>query len=144
MLHFYFNMFPIDFPRFDFRRPLPLSISHQSCENDGGAEHSRKLLLWQFYKVNFQDLSILFMLVFLKGLIADFLSLKSNPSSDFSFARLLQNTQHNFFSFPSHQNLVKDDWILLHKLRGELEASRRVGWYGCNKWLKHGDLSCLG
>lgn len=51
------------------------------------------------------------------------ISLKPNPPCFFDFVNFSQEIQHIFFlsGFESHQNRVRADWILLHRLAGSLK-----------------------
>lgn len=101
-------------------------------EQEGGVVTSKRLLLWQYLPVRTlasrhvgfvrTHHAFLAKMAWLNACI----SWNPRPPFAFCFVRSCQEIQliFLFWSHPSHQNLVKTDWILLHKLAGSWKQER--------------------
>lgn len=123
---FVFKPFHIALPRFSLRRLWPRRMPRHPWEQADGEGASRKWILWQYLPVSTRTNKQSGTVIILHANLANMawlkasISLNPSPSSAVDFVKFVHETQHSFLfsSFPSHQNRVRTDCILLNRLIG--------------------------
>lgn len=125
-------------PKFGLRRSLPIMIPCQPWEHELASETSKKDVWWQYFPLNNRLRRQLGLEMILQLCLAsnaslkDWMSRRPIPPSRLYFVNLDHATQHilRFSGLESHQKCVNTDWILLHRLWGNLKHNMEyVGIY---------------
>ena len=117
---------PTAFPMFSVSRFLPCNIPLHPWEHAWGESTSRKCFPWQYFpnktraRRQLGSVTMRHASFANRAWLNNCISLSPSPPIALGVVNLSQANQQIFFfsSAPSHQNLVKTDCILLHRLTG--------------------------